>query len=978
MNKILYDINRLIFVCFSLVIIIVAKGSLVASQGEKVRGNVYCSSTQEKLYGATVELIAPNEKHAKKGYGVYTDSKGIFQLSKIKPGVYTIRVSYLGYKNYEEKIVITRGESKTLAIGMTIDPIMADAVVVTGLASKNTKSMADVAVGRVDATAFNNKNTYQDMTQLLSGKLAGVQIMTNSGNVGGGITFMVRGGGGLNGNGQPLIFVDGTRINNELLGSDVGGQYISTLSDISPDDIKYIEVLKGPVGAAMYGTSGSNGVILITTHNGNQGNDFFDATVKSTFGWNEQAHSYEDARILSAEAANSVFRRGPIADQILSFTGKKGLFSYYMSSSRREEEGIVPGNRFERKAMKLNFDVNPSEEFNIKTSTSFILNENTRPMNDNNISGWLANVVLMPDSWQFTDSAAIGKYVNINQGKRFLGSFDVHYMPNWVDDLFVRIRGGVDASDYTNNELYPTGYEYIGVVEGGQKLIKQKSFMKMNVDVSAEYQYYIGDDVKLSTAGGLQLFETITRGVDVRVQNFPSRHLSNIGSAKDYLGGEDYFSKYREAGIFIRQDITIKDYAFLIVALRNEYSSFIGPRSPDIFYPRLSGAFRLDKFFSLPNSINLLKLRGGYGQSGQLPGVLASDPLRWGDNQTSWGVGLTISNIGNPDIQPERIHEFEFGFDMELANKLGLEVTTFYNFAKHSILEFLNAPSTGLTITTVPKNVGAIHSWGLETLLNAHIFTTRNSALDMRFIFNYQDNEILSLGGLETLVSTYNEVGHHEGYPRSSFIDPVVTTIVYDENGYYKGFKMSEGKVFIGRAIPKYNGSISATLRLLKNFSINLFFESALGHYVSNVTRSFQVAYGNDKEYNELKLKLFGDDNTKAVDPSDPHYKEYAERYARLDPSVRSNFVEKADWINFKEVSLNIKLNDCIKRIFPNTPLENVNLSMSVRNLFLITNYSGPDPVVNTYGGTDSVSRGVDFLTLQNPRTFNFTLTMGI
>lgn len=945
---------------------------------EKLCGDVICSSTQERLFGATVELLRKNDKFARKGYGAFTDAKGRFNLPKVVPGKYKLRISYIGYKSYEEEIEVKENVNNKAYIELQIDPIMAEAVVVTGLASKNTKAMADVAVGRVDAENLNNKTTYQDMTQLLAGKLAGVQVMTNSGNVGGGITFMIRGGGGLNGNGQPLIFLDGTRINNEMLGSDVGGQFVSTLSDISPDDIKHIEILKGPVGAAMYGTSGSNGVVLITTHNGNQGSDFFDATLKSTYGWNEQANKYDEDKIVSAKTANSIYKRGFVSDQILSFTGKKGVFSYYLSSAKRDEAGILPGNFFERKSFKMNFNINPSEEFNIKSNTSFAVTSNGRPMNDNNISGWIANTSVMPTPWQFTDSLSISKFKNTIYGKRFLASFEVQYMPNLLEGLFFKVRGGVDASDYSNDEIYPTGNNYIGVMEGGQKHINQRSFTRLNLDASAEYQYFINEDIKLATAGGLQLYETKSRGMEITVQDFPSRHLFNIGSAKDYIRGDDFYGHSREAGIFIRQDATFGDYAYIITALRNEYSSYIGPVSSNIFYPRLSGSLRLDKLVVLPYGINFLKLRGGYGQSGQLPGVLASDPLRWGDNQSSYGVGLTMSNIGNPEIQPERIHEFEFGLDMEVANKLGVEITGFYNFAKHSILEFMNAPSTGLTITTVPKNVGSIHSWGLETLFNLSVLNTPNYSIDTRLIFNYIDNEILELGGLESLVSTYNEVGHHEGYPRSSFIDPVVTEVIYDENGYYQGFKMSDSKVFIGRAIPKYNGSWATTFRFLKNFTFNVLIESSFGHYVSNVTRSFQVSFDNDKEYNDLKLKLFGDENTPAVQPSDPKYKEYAERFARLDPSVRSNFVERADWVNFKEVSLNIKLNDYLKKLFPTTPLDNLNLAISVRNLFLITAYSGPDPVVNTYGGADSISRGVDFMTLQNPRTINFSLTMGI
>ena len=227
----------------------------------QISGVVVDAETGEPLPGANVVIQGTMA-------GAATDANGRFTFSYDVDGEFVLVVRFMGYK-HEERTLSPTGNLTNLRFELAEDVFQGEVVVVTGIASKRSKSVAEVAVSRVPAAQLTASNSYQDVSQLVAGKVAGVRIEPSTGQVGGGIRFNMRSGGGMNGNEQPVIYVDGVRIENfEFIGYDTGGQGNSTLADLNPDDIESIEFLKGPAGAASYGTDGSNGVVLITTKRG--------------------------------------------------------------------------------------------------------------------------------------------------------------------------------------------------------------------------------------------------------------------------------------------------------------------------------------------------------------------------------------------------------------------------------------------------------------------------------------------------------------------------------------------------------------------------------------------------------------------------------------------------------------------------------------------------------------------------------------
>ncbi len=294
------------------------------AQNGTLSGTVTDAETDETLPGANILIVELSR-------GAATNIDGEYTINDVPTGDYTIRISFVGYKNQEQSISVSAGDN-ILNAALSPDLSGLDEVVVTGIASETSKAASEVSVSRVSADDYTDTNTYQDVNQLLGGKVSGVKIKASSGNAASGVRFDIRSGGGLNGFGQPLIYIDGVRVDNqEVEGFGVGGQGTGTLAGLNPEDIASVDILKGPAGAALYGTSGSNGVVLIETKKGSIGSgqgSNLNIRYKSVVGFNTQSYDYKEENYASYEDANAIFRTGDIRQHSLSASGGNDALFY--------------------------------------------------------------------------------------------------------------------------------------------------------------------------------------------------------------------------------------------------------------------------------------------------------------------------------------------------------------------------------------------------------------------------------------------------------------------------------------------------------------------------------------------------------------------------------------------------------------------------------------------------------------------------
>ena len=325
--------------------------------------------------------------------GAIVQKDGSFVIKNVKVGDYTLTVRYTGYKRYVQEVSVKASETLSIPdVRLAPDPQGLEEIVVTGLASRRSKDRAEVTVSRVDAVDLQETKgqQYSDVTQLLMGKVSGVQVAPSSGLVGSGTRFNVRSGGGLSGYGEPVVYVDGIRFLSFALnagflnGKDpllIYGPGISTFYDLAPFDIESIELLKGPSAAALYGTQAQNGILMVTTKNGRQvvPSGTAQVNVRITQGWNELAHPFTEEMFRSYKDINSLFRIGAIADYAVSLRGNASGVNYYTSLTHRDETGIVASNRDQRSTARVGLELTPFENFVVRLSASYTLRRNENP-----------------------------------------------------------------------------------------------------------------------------------------------------------------------------------------------------------------------------------------------------------------------------------------------------------------------------------------------------------------------------------------------------------------------------------------------------------------------------------------------------------------------------------------------------------------------------------------------------------------------
>ncbi len=940
-----------------------------------LRGRVTDAETGEPLPGANIVLVELQR-------GAASDIDGNYEIVDIPVGTYTLRASFVGYRTLEQSVEIRSGVQE---LNLTLQPDYTglEEVVVTGIASRTSKARAEVAVSRINTEELLQQNAYQDITAMINGKIAGVTAKQATGNVGGGLRFIVRADAALNGNGQPVIYVDGVRIDNaEVAGFFTGGQEFSMLANLNPEDIESIEVLKGPAGAALYGTSGANGVILIRTKRGRTGD--FRVQYKRVIGANQQLKKYTLDTSPTPDVANGFFRDGVISQHTISISGGTANVRYYTSYDRRKEEGHIRNNAMDRQTFQANFDAFPNDKITVRASAGYTYNEMDLPQNDNNILGFLGNTLLATRPFLFEDSTDLINVTDRSRITEFLGSVEVTYTP--MENMEVRAAIGYQGSDFREDRTLPRG---IDVTTNGRRSIFIRRNQQYTYDFNARYSYNILPELEATTIVGGQAFNRILRTFFMQKENFVSELISNIGAGSDFINGDEGFAHSREAGIYAQQEFAYANKLFVSLGLRRDYASAVGRKAPSIFYPKASMALRLDQFDFTPDFFTLLKPRIAYGETGVLPGPLDGFALLFGAEPSGYGAGATPDQIGNPEIEPERVRELEVGFDAELYNRIGIEFTYYRQWATNSIINFRNPPSTGLVASDVPFNVGESQGWGIESALTANVWRTRNYSLDFTFIWNWSRNEVKDLGGAQPIFDPFDVNVIKEGLPRSAFytfrskavFDPntgeyLGSEVIKDENGEAKRF-------YLGTPYPEHSGSFSVTFRFLRNFTFYALADWQLGLNVFNLTKLFQVRFGGNKERNILaaKLGLLDPDTfeyTKGIEPlqpGTPEYREAAERHAALDGNYDGNFVEDGDFLRLRELSLRYDFTNLLRRTNLGRHIKGLSLAISAQNVLLITKYSGMDPELNFAGGRGLI-RGQDFLTLPIPRVVYATLTV--
>lgn len=908
--------------------------------------------------------------------GGVTNAAGELTIGGVPAGAHTVRAQLLGFRASERPVTVTASGTAQLDFQLQRVAIELDAIVVTGTAGATQRRAVGNAVGSISAADVQAIAPAPQLSNLIAGRSAGVVVIPGTGMVGSGPRIRIRGASSFSLSDQPLLYIDGVRVDNDVsTGPRAQGTsaVISRLNDINPEEIESIEIIKGPAAATLYGTEAANGVIQIITKKGRPNSTQVDVSVMGGANWLMNPGrviptSYaraDDGQLITFDPVASEDARGTPLFQTgnnqrydVSIRGGTNTTRYFVAAGYGEQTGVEPNNKAEKINTRLNLGVYPSDRFNASLSIGYVQGTINLPFEGSSGRGLITNAVfanpLAKDSptrgfLQAPPEVLHSPSFTSRQGiRRITQSLQLNNeLTPWFTqrltvgmDLASERNEGITRRDESLGEFFSTSTVL------GSKSATQNNIQYVTVDYGATAKAELPMELSSATSIGGQYYRRHDEVLSANGREFPASGLESI-SATAITTGSDDFQENTTVGVYAQEQVGWRDQAFLTGAIRVDNNSAFGENFDFVVYPKLSGTWVISEApFWKWEWMNTLRLRAAYGQSGQQPRAFAAlrtyEPVTGGDGSSA----VTAQFVGNPDLAPERSSELETGFDAGLFNeRLGIEFTYYRRTTRDAILERATAPSLGFPGFQF-VNAGAIQTVGAEVKLD--IAALKSSSVNWNWTVNLSrnNNKVLDLGGDPFFnvdedgtgfITPLGSQRHQVGYPLGAwFGKKVISAEVDPTTGIAENLMCaSDGAgpmacddapvLYLGRSAPNLEGSVSSTLTLFGN--IRLY---ALVDFKSGV-----LTFNNTQGY-RCQVRLICRENVLPLE-SDP----VRVAVAQSNRVYWNSYLQNSSFAKLREISAAYTLPSSItQRIGASTG----SITISGRNLHTWTDYPGMDP----------------------------------
>jgi TonB-dependent SusC/RagA subfamily outer membrane receptor len=755
---------------------------------------------------------------------VVTDAGGRFRIAGLTGDAVTLDVRRIGYR--PARVRSRLGETN-LRITLAEQSVSLAEVVVTGTAGGQQRREIGNAVSTVNAAEVTEIARIDNVQSLLTGRVPGVFVNSAGGNPGGGARIRIRGASSMFLTNEPLIYVDGVRINSQFnsgpLNQAFGSAAISRINDINPDDIQSIEVIKGPAAATLYGTEASNGVIQIITKKGSigapswnmgfrTGSNYLPGSMIDKWPINYATFNRGGGVIdtLSIDARElirreNVFKRGPIREFDISATGGASLFTYFANLGLEDTQGIEPTSNVERYSGRVNVNITPSEVFNIGVNVGYVNGYIQLPC-EGGCGGrtlatmWAnpANAVPLaggaPNPRKGFHTGLPHMYDELSQYwqdvNRFTGGLQLNHSPfSWLRH---RLSAGTDRTTEADNFLAVRTEDSLsrvifGTGAQGSRAITNRQVNYYTLDYSASAVWDPTQSIRSTTSLGAQYYRNSLVWQSASGSIFPTVGLTALSATTTSRVMSGDKEEDATLGFFVQEQVGFRDRLFLTAAVRADDNSAFGQNFDRVYYPKFSASWVVSEepFWGF-GFVDALKLRAAYGEAGKQP--ITFSALQTYGASTGPGDVATVTPLflGNADLGPERSKEVELGFDLgALGDRIGAEVTWYRKRTVDAILDRRIAPSLGLP-GTQPFNAGSVKNWGTELLLRGTPLQWSPVRVDLSLSIATNDSRIESLGeGMGDFVSFGTFLQHRVGYPIGSYFDQRMISTVILPNGQH-------------------------------------------------------------------------------------------------------------------------------------------------------------------------------------------------
>lgn len=946
--------------------------------GKTIKG-VINDEQGETIIGASVIIKGEDT-------GTTSDMDGRFTLEAPEGAILVI--SYIGYHTQEVKV----RKRSLLRVVLKEDNQLLDEVVVVGYGTVK-KSDLTGAVSGVSNRQYKNQPV-QRVENILQGRTPGVEVTATSGMPGASMKVRVRGTTSINKSSDPLYVIDG------IISS-------SGLDGINPSDIQSMEILKDASSTAIYGSRGSNGVILITTKQGSEGKAqvTFDAsvglsTVRKQY---DLLNAYEYATALNDIRGSSTIsaedleaykngtkginwtdlltRTGITQDYRLAISGGNEKVKYLISGNVLDQEAITIMSDYKRYGIRANIDseVKPWLTISAKLNASSLHKHNEGGANWLHVTNFSPTMELKDpetgvyntDPYNMIGSSPYGEMiVNNSDSYSYNLNANLTLLFKIMKGLTLSVQGGYD---YDNSPSYSfrSKLDSPGAINSASNTNALHNYWQNTNNLTWQKQF---GDHSFTAMGVWEIsrsWDSQLKGTGSNLNN-ESVGYWNLGNAAIRDASNSYTEFSLASGI-VRANYDYKKRYFITAALRADGSSKFQGDNKWGYFPSAAVAWDIaqESFMSNQHVLDQLKLRASFGVTGNQDiaaystlGMLSGASYGWGTSTSStgyWGY-----QFATPSITWEKTYQYDLGLDMSIGG-FNITVDWFKKQTKDLLFQKqvpkyngggtywvnqgkLNNTGVELSLTTFPVK-GAV-TW--ETSLNA----------------SYVKNEVADLAGDDfVLTANYSDLGGpmqimKPGYPMGSFyvyqwkgFDDKGANLYQKADGSLTTNPTSDDLVVKGQASPKWTVGWNNTVTW-KNWTLNVFFNAATGYDRLNISRFMAASMTGVSRFVTLRDAYFkGWDHV--ANKADALYPSLTntdnKSYANSD-----FWLEDASFIKLKNISLSYRIPRRVLKF------ASVQLSVSAQDLFTITRYKGMDPEV--YTSYD----GLDYGAYPIPRTITF------
>ncbi len=1025
-------------VCKRMLIVSACLLSYVAgiAQVRQISGTILSEDEKRPLQGITVANRQTNQK-------TQTNSAGYFTIAA-QPG-HQLIFTFVGFSSR----TITVGDQTNISFRLEQEDKQLEQVVVTALGINRSKRSLGYSAN--DVKGEDLAQTQRDnFINGLAGRVPGVTIGTTNGLPGSSTSIQLRGINSLSGSNQPLFVIDGLPVNNETFNANNMVRqtenrtvdFSNRISDLNPEDIESLTILKGPEAAALYGIDAANGAIVITTKKGKTGK----GSINYSYNYGiekigrlpeiERVYARGNNGILSSttfnafgprfpegtqfyDNINNFFQQGSVSKHNLSFDGGAGGYTYRLSTSFSTREGVVPNTNYDRANISLSGTAQIFPKLKAETNLQYINTANKKVSKGAN--SFYLGLLSYPSDEDITDyliptggrkTLVSGTEienpffdVNKNQlrdkGNRVISNLGFVFDPlNW---LSFTARVGVDVSNNNYFVLYhPESNRAGGTIQGSIDESNQTNRVITGQYFATGKRNFLNNKFKTTLRVGSAVYDfddniNSIRGETFLEPNFNSLNNTTATTQRTLITR----TQKRVVGVFGDFNINYNNLLYVTATGRNDWTSTLPEETNSFFYPSLSTSFVFSEFLkngTVGNVLGLGRIRASIAQVGKDARPYQTNPALQAQQTTGGGFAYNFW-APNPFLRPEKVTSKEVGMELQLfKNRLGLDVAYYKSKSVDQIVNNLRISyATGFILKNI--NGGELQNWGTEILLRGTPVQTKNFTWESSINYTRTNSELTKLP--DGVSEFYNSDTWLFGNVRNGArlggpLSTLTAQFAYQYNNAGQllinptnGLPLQTNNAIwpiAGDRNPDFKGGIFNSLTF-KGINLNFLWDIRKGGDVFNATGLYLYNLGlHPKSIADREVPVAFDGVLKDGLENSPNP---TRNNISIIPYYNNNFysgsindqefIERdVNWMRLRDVTLSYKLPSSMLK--RGKIFKSATIGFTATDLILITNYTGGDPGVNgtTTATGGSGSGGIDFGNLPVPKNYNISFRVGL